>query len=137
MCPDLAVEKVAGFPGPSAEPTSTWVVVGVVVPVLVVLLIISILYWKFCRTDKLEFQPDTMVTGPQRQKVRPASGPSGLVCVRSGPGCIPSLLPVYQSTQFALIIFHFHVYMFMMKAYSLSFIYPFCFLFIFVVNPLF
>ncbi|KAG5274037.1 hypothetical protein AALO_G00158470 [Alosa alosa] len=68
------VEKVDGFPGQPVEPpTSTWVVIGVVIPVLVVVLITSILYWKFCRTDKLEFQPDTMVTGPQRQKLQAPS----------------------------------------------------------------
>ncbi|XP_063053283.1 UPF0606 protein KIAA1549 isoform X2 [Engraulis encrasicolus] len=69
-----AFEKVAGFPSePDSEPISTWVVVGVVVPVLLAVLIASILYWKFCRTDKLEFQPDAMVAGPQRQKLQAPS----------------------------------------------------------------
>ncbi|XP_028813359.1 UPF0606 protein KIAA1549 isoform X4 [Denticeps clupeoides] len=66
------VEKVASMPG-EMEGTNVWVVVGVVVPVLVVLVIISILYWKLCRTDKLEFQPDAMATGPQRQKLQAPS----------------------------------------------------------------
>ncbi|XP_077938160.1 UPF0606 protein KIAA1549-like isoform X3 [Gasterosteus aculeatus] len=61
------VEKVA--PSPSdAESTNAWIVVGVVIPVLVVVVILSILYWKLCRTDKLEFQPDAMTSIQQRQK---------------------------------------------------------------------
>ncbi|XP_056272301.1 UPF0606 protein KIAA1549 isoform X3 [Pseudoliparis swirei] len=61
------VEKTA--PSPSdAENTNTWIVIGVVIPLLVVLVIISILYWKLCRTDKLEFQPDAMTSIQQRQK---------------------------------------------------------------------
>ncbi|KAI5623863.1 UPF0606 protein KIAA1549 isoform X3 [Silurus asotus] len=55
------------------ENTNTWIIVGVVVPVLVVMIIISILYWKLCRTDKLEFQPDTMSTVQQRQKLQTPS----------------------------------------------------------------
>lgn len=47
-----------------------WIIVGVAVPVLVVTIIIVILYWKLCRTDKLDFQPDTMSNLQQRQKVR-------------------------------------------------------------------
>ena len=31
-------------------------------------------YWKLCRTDKLDFQPDTVASVQQRQKVR--GGPS-------------------------------------------------------------
>lgn len=62
------MEKVA--PSPSdAESTNAWIVVGVVIPVLVVVVILSILYWKLCRTDKLEFQPDAMTSIQQRQKV--------------------------------------------------------------------
>ncbi|KAF5895448.1 uncharacterized protein DAT39_014840, partial [Clarias magur] len=56
-----------------AENTNTWIIVGVVVPVLVVMIIISILYWKLCRTDKLEFQPDTMSAVQQRQKLQTPS----------------------------------------------------------------
>ncbi|XP_053356588.1 UPF0606 protein KIAA1549 isoform X2 [Clarias gariepinus] len=55
------------------ENTNTWIIVGVVVPVLVVMIIISILYWKLCRTDKLEFQPDTMSAVQQRQKLQTPS----------------------------------------------------------------
>lgn len=70
VCP--AVEKQTALPT-ETENTNTWIIVGVVVPVLVVMIIISILYWKLCRTDKLEFQPDTMSTVQQRQKVREKS----------------------------------------------------------------
>uniref|UniRef100_A0AAQ4R0U5 Uncharacterized protein n=1 Tax=Gasterosteus aculeatus aculeatus TaxID=481459 RepID=A0AAQ4R0U5_GASAC len=66
------VEKVA--PSPSdAESTNAWIVVGVVIPVLVVVVILSILYWKLCRTDKLEFQPDAMTSIQQRQKLQAPS----------------------------------------------------------------
>lgn len=67
VCP--AVEKQASHPS-DTDKTNTWIIVGVVVPAVVVIIIISILYWKLCRTDKLEFQPDTMSTVQQRQKVR-------------------------------------------------------------------
>ncbi|XP_058243960.1 UPF0606 protein KIAA1549 isoform X1 [Hemibagrus wyckioides] len=66
------VEKQASVPT-ETENTNTWIIVGVVVPVLVVMIIISILYWKLCRTDKLEFQPDTMSTVQQRQKLQTPS----------------------------------------------------------------
>lgn len=63
-----AVEKVASPPS-NAEKANVWIVVGVVVPLLVVFIILSVLYWKLCRTDKLEFQPDAMTSIQQRQKV--------------------------------------------------------------------
>lgn len=66
--PSAAVEKVASVPS-DTENTNLWIVVGVVIPLLVVIIIISILYWKLCRTDKLEFQPDAMTSIQQRQKV--------------------------------------------------------------------
>ncbi|XP_015230231.1 PREDICTED: UPF0606 protein KIAA1549-like isoform X2 [Cyprinodon variegatus] len=66
------VEKVAAPPS-DTENTNMWIIVGVVVPLLVVLIIISILYWKLCRTDKLEFQPDAMATIQQRQKLQAPS----------------------------------------------------------------
>ncbi|XP_041443832.1 UPF0606 protein KIAA1549 isoform X2 [Xenopus laevis] len=50
-----------------------WIIVGVAVPVLVVTVIIVILYWKLCRTDKLDFQPDTMSNLQQRQKLQAPS----------------------------------------------------------------
>ncbi|NXN79916.1 K1549 protein, partial [Bombycilla garrulus] len=50
-----------------------WIIVGVAVPVAVVLLIVVILYWKLCRTDKLEFQPDTVSNIQQRQKLQAPS----------------------------------------------------------------
>ncbi|NXH45642.1 K1549 protein, partial [Dicaeum eximium] len=50
-----------------------WIIVGVAVPVAVVLLIVIILYWKLCRTDKLEFQPDTVSNIQQRQKLQAPS----------------------------------------------------------------
>lgn len=65
-----AVEKVASAPS-DTENTNLWIVIGVVIPLLVVIIIISILYWKLCRTDKLEFQPDAMTSIQQRQKVEP------------------------------------------------------------------
>lgn len=63
-----AVEKVASASS-DTENTNMWIIIGVVVPLLVVIIIISILYWKLCRTDKLEFQPDAMTAIQQRQKV--------------------------------------------------------------------
>ncbi|NXQ84949.1 K1549 protein, partial [Nyctibius grandis] len=53
-----------------SQNSNLWIIVGVAVPVAVVLLIVIILYWKLCRTDKLEFQPDTMSNIQQRQKVK-------------------------------------------------------------------
>ncbi|XP_045552970.1 UPF0606 protein KIAA1549 isoform X1 [Salmo salar] len=67
------VEKVAGYPPTDTENTSVWIIVGVVVPLGVAIVIISILYWKLCRTDKLEFQPDAMTTVQQRQKLQAPS----------------------------------------------------------------
>ncbi|KAJ7329092.1 hypothetical protein JRQ81_015266 [Phrynocephalus forsythii] len=58
---------------PSESQSNLWIIVGVAVPVAVVLLIIIILYWKLCRTDKLEFQPDTMSNIQQRQKLQAPS----------------------------------------------------------------
>ncbi|XP_008434757.1 UPF0606 protein KIAA1549 isoform X1 [Poecilia reticulata] len=66
------VEKMASSPSDS-ENSNMWIVIGVVVPLLVVVIIISILYWKLCRTDKLEFQPDAMTTIQQRQKLQAPS----------------------------------------------------------------
>ncbi|NWT09641.1 K1549 protein, partial [Vireo altiloquus] len=56
-----------------AQNSNLWIIVGVAVPVAVVLLIVIILYWKLCRTDKLEFQPDTMSNIQQRQKLQAPS----------------------------------------------------------------
>ncbi|NXJ02398.1 K1549 protein, partial [Psophia crepitans] len=53
--------------------SNLWIIVGVAVPVAVVLLIVIILYWKLCRTDKLEFQPDTISNIQQRQKLQAPS----------------------------------------------------------------
>uniref|UniRef100_A0A3P9KLS9 Si:ch211-1e14.1 n=1 Tax=Oryzias latipes TaxID=8090 RepID=A0A3P9KLS9_ORYLA len=66
------VEKVASSPS-DKENANVWIGVGVVVPLLVVLLILSILYWKLCRTDKLEFQPDAMTAIQQKQKLQAPS----------------------------------------------------------------
>uniref|UniRef100_A0A3Q3E233 UPF0606 protein KIAA1549 n=1 Tax=Labrus bergylta TaxID=56723 RepID=A0A3Q3E233_9LABR len=66
------VEKVASSPT-DTENTNVWIVIGVVIPLIVVLVIISILYWKLCRTDKLEFQPDAMTSIQQRQKLQAPS----------------------------------------------------------------
>ncbi|XP_026167932.1 UPF0606 protein KIAA1549 isoform X2 [Mastacembelus armatus] len=66
------VEKVTSSPS-DTETTNMWIVIGVVIPLLVVIVIISILYWKLCRTDKLEFQPDAMTSMQQRQKLQAPS----------------------------------------------------------------
>ncbi|KAM9376102.1 UPF0606 protein KIAA1549 [Pholidichthys leucotaenia] len=66
------VEKVES-PSSDKENTNLWIVIGVVIPLLVVIVIISILYWKLCRTDKLEFQPDAMTSIQQRQKLQAPS----------------------------------------------------------------
>lgn len=58
---------------PPESQNNLWIIVGVAVPVAVVLLIIIILYWKLCRTDKLEFQPDAMSNIQQRQKLQAPS----------------------------------------------------------------
>ncbi|XP_055506325.1 UPF0606 protein KIAA1549 isoform X2 [Leucoraja erinacea] len=63
------VERVATSI-PTEENKKLWIIVAVLVPVIVVITIIVILYWKFCRTDKLEFQPDTMSNIQQRQKLQ-------------------------------------------------------------------
>ncbi|XP_020796834.2 UPF0606 protein KIAA1549 [Boleophthalmus pectinirostris] len=66
------VEKVASSPAENVN-TNLWIIIGVVIPLLVVIIIISILYWKLCRTDKLEFQPDAMSSMQQRQKLQTPS----------------------------------------------------------------
>uniref|UniRef100_W5NJW6 Uncharacterized protein n=1 Tax=Lepisosteus oculatus TaxID=7918 RepID=W5NJW6_LEPOC len=66
------VEKITAPPS-ETQNNNLWIVVGVVVPVVVVVIIIIILYWKLCRTDKLEFQPDTMSNVQQRQKLQAPS----------------------------------------------------------------
>ncbi|XP_019490577.1 PREDICTED: UPF0606 protein KIAA1549-like [Hipposideros armiger] len=73
-------------PSPESQSSNLWVIVGVVIPVLVVMVIVIILYWKLCRTDKLDFQPDTVANIQQRQKVRgkPASVHTGIL--QDGPG---------------------------------------------------
>ncbi|XP_036376468.1 UPF0606 protein KIAA1549-like [Megalops cyprinoides] len=66
------MEKMT-MPPSETQSSNMWIIVGVVVPVLVVLIIIIILYWKLCRTDKLEFQPDAMAAIQQRQKLQAPS----------------------------------------------------------------
>ncbi|XP_028305479.1 UPF0606 protein KIAA1549 isoform X2 [Gouania willdenowi] len=66
------VEKVTSPLSDTAN-TNLWIIIGVVLPLLVVIIIISILYWKLCRTDKLEFQPDAMTAIQQRQKLQTPS----------------------------------------------------------------
>ncbi|NXF78596.1 K1549 protein, partial [Sclerurus mexicanus] len=56
-----------------SQNSNLWIIVGVAVPVAVVLLIVIILYWKLCRTDKLEFQPDAVSNIQQRQKLQAPS----------------------------------------------------------------
>ncbi|XP_021119330.1 UPF0606 protein KIAA1549 homolog isoform X2 [Heterocephalus glaber] len=57
-------------PSLESQSNNLWLIVGVVIPVLVVTVIIVILYWKLCRTDKLDFQPDTVANIQQRQKLQ-------------------------------------------------------------------
>ncbi|XP_010598078.1 UPF0606 protein KIAA1549 homolog isoform X1 [Loxodonta africana] len=57
-------------PSMESQSNNLWVIVGVVIPVLVVTVILVILYWKLCRTDKLDFQPDTVANIQQRQKLQ-------------------------------------------------------------------
>ncbi|KAM9216328.1 UPF0606 protein KIAA1549 homolog [Dugong dugon] len=57
-------------PSMESQSNNLWVIVGVVIPVLVVMVILVILYWKLCRTDKLDFQPDTVANIQQRQKLQ-------------------------------------------------------------------
>ncbi|NWT74394.1 K1549 protein, partial [Prunella himalayana] len=66
------VEKLKE-PTSETQNSNLWIIVGVAVPVAVVLLIVIILYWKLCRTDKLEFQPDTVSNIQQRQKLQAPS----------------------------------------------------------------
>ncbi|XP_042651161.1 UPF0606 protein KIAA1549 homolog [Tyto alba] len=66
------VEKLKE-PTSESQNSNLWIIVGVAVPVAVVLLIVIILYWKLCRTDKLEFQPDTISNIQQRQKLQAPS----------------------------------------------------------------
>ncbi|XP_077372705.1 UPF0606 protein KIAA1549 isoform X2 [Festucalex cinctus] len=61
------VEKVPSSPSDTENP-NMWIIIGVVIPLLLVIIIIAILYWKLCRIDKLEFQPDAMTSIQQRQK---------------------------------------------------------------------
>ncbi|VTJ73821.1 Hypothetical predicted protein [Marmota monax] len=85
-------------PSPESQSSNLWVTVGVVIPVLVVMVIIVILYWKLCRTDKLDFQPDTVANIQQRQKVDRVSdrtsGPGGCSFPLGGVRtCDPSRQP--------------------------------------------
>lgn len=73
-------------PSPESQSSNLWVVVGVVIPVLVVTVIVVILYWKLCRTDKLDFQPDTVATIQQRQKVRGTPRPPAFTEASCGQG---------------------------------------------------
>ncbi|XP_077425581.1 UPF0606 protein KIAA1549 isoform X4 [Vanacampus margaritifer] len=66
------VEKVPASPSDTDNP-NMWIIIGVVIPLLLVIVIISILYWKLCRIDKLEFQPDAMTSIQQRQKLQAPS----------------------------------------------------------------
>ncbi|XP_036616225.1 UPF0606 protein KIAA1549 homolog [Trichosurus vulpecula] len=63
------VDRVKRSPSGS-QSSNLWIIVGVVIPVIVVMTIIIILYWKLCRTDKLDFQPDAVSNIQQRQKLQ-------------------------------------------------------------------
>lgn len=80
-----AVDRVQR-PSPESQNNSLWVIVGVVIPVLVVMAIVIILYWKLCRTDKLDFQPDAVANIQQRQKVRGKSPAAKHTSRRQGWG---------------------------------------------------
>ncbi|XP_037110694.1 UPF0606 protein KIAA1549 isoform X3 [Syngnathus acus] len=66
------VEKMPSSPSDTENP-NMWIIIGVVIPLLLVMIIIAILYWKLCRIDKLEFQPDAMASIQQRQKLQAPS----------------------------------------------------------------
>ncbi|XP_051917557.1 UPF0606 protein KIAA1549 isoform X2 [Hippocampus zosterae] len=68
------VEKVPLSPSDTENP-KIWIIIGVVIPLLVAIVIIAILYWKLCRSDKLEFQPDAMTSIQQRQKSATSQSP--------------------------------------------------------------
>lgn len=70
LSPSCAAVDRVKRPSPESQSSNLWVIVGVVIPVLVVMVIVVILYWKLCRTDKLDFQPDTVANIQQRQKVK-------------------------------------------------------------------
>lgn len=87
ICLFKAVEKLASS-NPDTENTNIWIIIGVVIPLLMVIIIISILYWKLCRTDKLEFQPDAMTAIQQRQKVGPHCAPHTLMLLLLATSCL-------------------------------------------------
>ncbi|XP_077449437.1 UPF0606 protein KIAA1549 isoform X2 [Stigmatopora argus] len=60
-------------PPSETQSSSIWLIVGVIVPVLLALLIVILLYWKLCGSEKLEFQPDAINTIQQRQKLQASS----------------------------------------------------------------
>ncbi|XP_077453144.1 UPF0606 protein KIAA1549 isoform X9 [Stigmatopora argus] len=66
------VEKRPSLPYVTKNP-NLWIIIGVVIPLLVVIFIIALLYFKLCRTDKLEFQPDAMTSIQQRHKLQAPS----------------------------------------------------------------
>ncbi|XP_038636622.1 UPF0606 protein KIAA1549-like isoform X3 [Scyliorhinus canicula] len=78
--------EIIATSSPTDENKNLWIIVAVIVPVIVVAVIIMILYWKFCRTDKLEFQPDTMSNIQQRQKGDPGYPEEYLLQVPSVKG---------------------------------------------------
>uniref|UniRef100_A0A8C5Q0T3 KIAA1549 n=1 Tax=Leptobrachium leishanense TaxID=445787 RepID=A0A8C5Q0T3_9ANUR len=66
----VVAQPLNQVPEQDRQAQNLWIIIGVAVPVLVVTVIIVILYWKLCRTDKLDFQPDTMSNLQQRQKLQ-------------------------------------------------------------------
>nr|XP_057943646.1 UPF0606 protein KIAA1549 isoform X3 [Doryrhamphus excisus] len=79
------VEKGPSPPSDTENP-NMWLIIGVVTPLLVVVVIISILYWKLCRTDKLEFQPDAVASMQQRQKPATSLSPPPQALHQHGRG---------------------------------------------------
>ncbi|KAJ8006464.1 hypothetical protein DPEC_G00107530 [Dallia pectoralis] len=65
--------ETLSVPPSETQSNSVWLIIGVVVPVLLAVFIIIILYWKLCSSEKLEFQPDSINTIQQRQKLQAPS----------------------------------------------------------------
>ncbi|XP_038609478.1 UPF0606 protein KIAA1549 homolog [Tachyglossus aculeatus] len=63
------LDRARGLP-PESRSNNLWIAVGVAGPAVVVVAVLVILYWKLCRTDKLDFQTDPSGTVQPRQKLQ-------------------------------------------------------------------
>uniref|UniRef100_A0A6I8NEK7 KIAA1549 n=1 Tax=Ornithorhynchus anatinus TaxID=9258 RepID=A0A6I8NEK7_ORNAN len=63
------LDRARGLP-PESRSNNLWIVVGVAGPAVVVVAVLVILYWKLCRTDKLDFQTDPSGNVQPRQKLQ-------------------------------------------------------------------